>query len=182
MYDIRIGQINSRKKSQKNRKKYKRKQLHRKQQQLQRTVGEARVSSNLAADYARSALEASTQTTEHVRVLHDVLQAAEKRRMDAQIYKEHAQVMATSAHWFAREAQRLADLANDSKRTLKEIMAAFYFPDILLCIICLHRPKTVLLLPCHHLCLCTQCILREKLDRCPVCREKILESMNVIIS
>ena len=36
------------------------------------------------------------------------------------------------------------------------------------CVICLTDPKTTLLLPCRHLCVCSECF--RYVDKCPVCR------------
>jgi hypothetical protein len=40
-----------------------------------------------------------------------------------------------------------------------------------LCMICFHRPSTVILLPCHHFGFCVCCVRR--LRHCPVCRQQI---------
>ena len=48
-----------------------------------------------------------------------------------------------------------------------------------LCCICQDSPKSVLLLPCRHLCVCSGCSDRPELLRCPVCREEIEEKMAV---
>ena len=41
--------------------------------------------------------------------------------------------------------------------------------DDSLCCVCLERPKSALLLPCKHLCLCSHC----KLQECPMCRTAV---------
>eukprot|EP00455_Lapot_gusevi_P000556 TRINITY_DN10254_c0_g1_i2.p1 TRINITY_DN10254_c0_g1~~TRINITY_DN10254_c0_g1_i2.p1 ORF type:complete len:125 (+),score=20.72 TRINITY_DN10254_c0_g1_i2:26-376(+) len=40
-----------------------------------------------------------------------------------------------------------------------------------LCMICFHRPSTVILLPCQHFGFCVFCVRR--LRHCPVCRQQI---------
>lgn len=50
------------------------------------------------------------------------------------------------------------------------------------CCICRDEPKTVLLLPCRHLCLCEACaqhLDRGLLTECPVCREYINDKIKV---
>jgi len=49
-----------------------------------------------------------------------------------------------------------------------------------LCCVCLYKQKTVLLLPCKHMCLCSGCSAPEKcLVECPLCKVVIFERINV---
>ncbi len=47
------------------------------------------------------------------------------------------------------------------------------------CVICQNEPKTVLLMPCRHLCVCKVCSQNYQLISCPLCREKITERITV---
>lgn len=49
------------------------------------------------------------------------------------------------------------------------------------CVICQSKPKTVLCLPCRHVCFCQECSGIESLSNCPLCREVITERINVYI-
>jgi hypothetical protein len=47
------------------------------------------------------------------------------------------------------------------------------------CVICMDAEKSVLLLPCRHLCVCVGCSQEPRLVQCPICREPIAEKMHV---
>jgi RING finger protein 26 len=48
-----------------------------------------------------------------------------------------------------------------------------------LCVVCHESEKTVLLLPCRHLCVCQLCSQHDGLDACPLCRQAIAEKLDV---
>lgn len=48
-----------------------------------------------------------------------------------------------------------------------------------LCVICQEVDKSVVLLPCRHLCLCSSCSSHEDLKLCPLCREVIAHKISV---
>lgn len=48
-----------------------------------------------------------------------------------------------------------------------------------LCVICQAETKTVLLLPCRHLCTCKECSERAELVNCPLCRTLITQKIDV---
>mmetsp|Transcript_30999 Transcript_30999/g.92914 ORF Transcript_30999/g.92914 Transcript_30999/m.92914 type:complete len:487 (-) Transcript_30999:510-1970(-) len=49
------------------------------------------------------------------------------------------------------------------------------------CVICEEERKTVLLLPCKHLCLCRKCSKLDGLTDCPMCRGPIKDTMEVFM-
>ena len=36
------------------------------------------------------------------------------------------------------------------------------------CVVCMSEPKSIILMPCRHVCVCFECV--QLLDKCPVCR------------
>ena len=47
------------------------------------------------------------------------------------------------------------------------------------CIICHDNRKSILLLPCKHLCLCAGCFSSNDMTICPLCRKEVVDSMEV---
>jgi len=47
------------------------------------------------------------------------------------------------------------------------------------CVICQVEVKSVLLMPCRHLCICKECSERDELQKCPLCRISIVERIHV---
>ena len=48
-----------------------------------------------------------------------------------------------------------------------------------MCVVCLDQEKSVLLLPCRHVCVCKVC--SRQVDSCPVCRAQIVDKINVFM-
>ncbi|RMX67494.1 hypothetical protein DD238_001270 [Peronospora effusa] len=51
--------------------------------------------------------------------------------------------------------------------------------ELKLCVICLSNEKSILCLPCRHLCLCKTCAYRQEVTKCPICRLEIEEMLAV---
>lgn len=51
--------------------------------------------------------------------------------------------------------------------------------ELKLCVICLSNEKSILCLPCRHLCLCESCSAHEEVEKCPICRLHIDEMLLV---
>ena len=49
------------------------------------------------------------------------------------------------------------------------------------CIICHENKKTILLLPCKHLCLCAGCFASNDMKLCPLCRKEVVDSVEVFL-
>ena len=48
-----------------------------------------------------------------------------------------------------------------------------------LCVICCNEDRSIVLLPCRHLCLCGPCSEHESLRDCPLCRKPIQHKFSV---
>ena len=55
--------------------------------------------------------------------------------------------------------------------------------DAINCVVCMERPKTTMISPCNHVCLCTDCsgLAPEHLKLCPVCRVPISSTTTVYL-
>ena len=49
------------------------------------------------------------------------------------------------------------------------------------CVVCLSNPKDTTILPCRHMCLCSECAaqLRNATNKCPICRQQIGKLMTM---
>jgi hypothetical protein len=48
-----------------------------------------------------------------------------------------------------------------------------------LCVVCQENEKAVVLLPCRHMCLCSECADHEAMMHCPLCRRDIINKFSV---
>ena len=48
------------------------------------------------------------------------------------------------------------------------------------CVICLDGPKTIVLFPCKHLCLCSKCSVGGILKACPICMEEVQYMFDIV--
>jgi hypothetical protein len=71
--------------------------------------------------------------------------------------------------------------ANDGKQHLLHQLAQEQ--ENKLCVVCQDRNKCVILLPCRHLCLCTQCsiIIKREHGKCPMCRQDARRTMKIYV-
>lgn len=88
---------------------------------------------------------------------------------------------------FVQEASNEAARQNFRRLIIDPLLAQFPHPVVAdkkkedeeevkkdeskICIICMDKAKNVLIEPCNHLCVCTQCV--AQIARCPICRVPI---------
>lgn len=97
--------------------------------------------------------------------------------------------LATASMDDLKEWERSLDTALARVRSVKEEKAAKLQKkldrqveeqqELKLCVICLSSEKSILCLPCRHLCLCGSCASRQEVDKCPICRLEIDEMIQV---
>jgi hypothetical protein len=54
--------------------------------------------------------------------------------------------------------------------------------DRVLCVVCMEEERSVLFLPCNHMCACGGCAAAACRGKCPACRAEILQSLTVTLS
>ncbi|KAF0892920.1 hypothetical protein E2562_019573 [Oryza meyeriana var. granulata] len=52
------------------------------------------------------------------------------------------------------------------------------------CVICLSEPRDTTVLPCRHMCMCTECakVLRYQTNRCPICRQPVERLLEIKVN
>ncbi|XP_015874397.1 probable E3 ubiquitin-protein ligase LOG2 isoform X1 [Ziziphus jujuba] len=52
------------------------------------------------------------------------------------------------------------------------------------CVVCLSEPRDTTVLPCRHMCMCSDCakVLRFQTDRCPICRQPVERLLEIKVN
>jgi hypothetical protein len=86
--------------------------------------------------------------------------------------------LAETLSMLQKESQQRAQETQNVEKLKQEIEKE---KDGKLCAICQDRPKTIVLLPCNHMCLCRQCLDRKKWKECPICRKRVESNMEIYV-
>ncbi len=105
--------------------------------------------------------------------VEELSQMSEERLCKAVAYSENITVKLRAAQ--DEEKNRRIKQLELKERERKESQAS----EQASCCICKDAPKTVLLLPCRHLCLCESCAGLPVVSTCPVCRGQISQKLQV---
>ena len=69
---------------------------------------------------------------------------------------------------------------NDAKNVITEPGVLSRDESLNYCVICIDAPKTVVVFPCKHLCLCSMCASKQYVRKCPVCSVHIDSKIDII--
>ena len=99
--------------------------------------------------------------------------------------EEELELAAVECEKTSRSLRRAAMIKRQMRAKEEEDSASNgqRFSSSSLCCICQDAAKSVLLLPCRHLCLCQICVLQggrqTMIEMCPICRETVTEHLRV---
>ena len=70
----------------------------------------------------------------------------------------------------------------DQERYKKLDQLGEILTDDFKCIICLDKPKNIILKPCMHMAMCRECLKRLQTGVCPICKETIQDVVKIFIA
>ncbi|GBG34151.1 E3 ubiquitin-protein ligase RNF26 [Hondaea fermentalgiana] len=122
--------------------------------------------------------------------LMDNLQATqdESKLCDAQLARFHSSAQDLASTADSDELQQLmatllhtARLVRREKDTrMNDQLSAL--ADVVKCVICQDHARSVVFMPCRHLCVCPSCRKQLQRNECPMCRARIESSVNVVLN
>ena len=95
---------------------------------------------------------------------------ARQAQLQAEERARQAEERARQAEERARQAEARALAAEASLREARAELE---------CVVCLSRRKTMLMVPCNHLCTCAECAVRLMNAPCPICRGVVVYTIRV---
>jgi len=66
-------------------------------------------------------------------------------------------------------------------RPIPSVTSGLVEPSIRSCAICLYRERSILFMPCNHLCACRECGFNPTVTTCPICRTEFINRLTVYI-
>ena len=148
-------------------------------EQRERKLADARVAT-LAADNTRLE-EDLTRTLDEASMLASEL-ACVKRELDLLKGKRTALEAPSVTLETCAELDRILKGAIENVEARKSALLMSSLTqqqEQRLCVVCQERDKSVVLLPCRHLCLCEACSGHDDLAHCPLCRRPIAHRISV---
>ena len=116
------------------------------------------------------------------KLVHDLQQESEKLEAEMRTYRGDSDIINSMSLEQCNETERSLKETLDRVEKRKEFIIRNELgqqKEQRLCIICQEKEKSVVLLPCRHLCLCDDCASHEDLQQCPLCRKPIAHRISV---
>jgi len=70
---------------------------------------------------------------------------------------------------------------SNTRNKQSDMLHTGQMPEESPCIICFENPKNVVILPCRHFCICSDCSAKTTLSDCPICRGAVSGSIVVYL-
>ena len=131
------------------------------------------------------AVQLKTELKESSRVVEELLEQVEDLRVhNEQLSESNDRLMAKSSVLRTMSMRDIDDLKsqlNSSLAALELRKEEIFAEEVVkkMCILCQEKEKSILLLPCKHMCICDTCSTNPRVILCPVCRTHIIEKLNI---
>ena len=66
-------------------------------------------------------------------------------------------------------------------RPIQSIASGYVEPSNRSCAICLDRERSIVFMPCNHLCTCRECGFNPTVTTCPICRTEFINRLTVYV-
>lgn len=114
------------------------------------------------------------QQQQQLQLQQQILRQEQQRLHDERVMKEAA----------ARQSNSLTSisLTESSSKAKADSSVSANNDDTNVCCVCLDDPRSVVLFPCRHLCLCEKCSqFHKNMKTCPICRVEIAQMFRVFV-
>ena len=121
------------------------------------------------------------QSKEYATCLGDIQQLQRQLEATEMQLKEQSHKLKQQIECFQELEENIEKLQQECDNLKSSNLNFQEEKDEKLCAICQDKVKTILLLPCQHLCLCKKCFDKKRWGQCPICRQGVESSMEVHI-
>ena len=121
------------------------------------------------------------QSKEYTTCLEDKQQLQRQLEATEMQFKEQSHKLKQQIECFQELEENIKKLKQECDNLKLSNLKFQEEKDEKLCAICQDKVKTILLLPCQHMCLCKKCFNKKRWGQCPICRQGVESSMEVHI-
>ena len=121
------------------------------------------------------------QSKEYTTCLQDIQQLQRQLEATEMQFKEQSHKLKQQIECFQKLEENIEKLKQECVNLKSSNLNFLEEKDEKLCAICQDQVKTILLLPCQHMCLCKKCLNKKKWEQCPICRQDVESSMEANI-